>query len=65
MSPLVYFLINHNARISYYDKWMVCDKEKEDVVYTVYQKKYGAKTTTLYEGSYLSTAILFLEGKVE
>ena len=68
MNSLVEFLSDNNARVSFESKWMCAKKEEksEDVLYTVYERTYGKKkTTVLYEGYYLSTAIKFLSGKVQ
>lgn len=68
IKDLIDFLRDSNARVSYADRWLVVDKDEdnEDNCYTVYQKSYGRiKTSTLYEGYYLSTALEFLKGDVE
>lgn len=62
MDELLEFLASYKARVTYQDKWMIVYQKHEDkMLYTVYQKSYGKKNTvTLYEGNFLSSALLFL-----
>jgi len=66
MEMLLEFLAESNARVSYSDRWLIVEKDKdsEDNCYTVYKKGHG-KAKRLYEGYYLSTAVSFLKGDVE
>ncbi len=65
MNILIEFLRDENARISLGDKWMCVSGVGEDIIYTVYERKYRArKTTELYMGAYLSTALAFLNGEL-
>jgi len=57
------FLRNHNSRISYRDKWMCVSRDGDGETYAVYEHAYGArKTTTLYDGTDLKTALMVLKG---
>jgi hypothetical protein len=65
MNELIEFLIEKSARVSFGDMWLIAERQGEDVTYTVYQKSYGKKKTSIvYEGSYLSTAVKFLSGEI-
>lgn len=66
MDKLIEFLRDENARISFGDKWLCVSGEGEDVKYTVYQRKYGAKKTTeLYFGIILGVALAYLSGEIQ
>lgn len=63
-NSIIEFLINNNARISNGDTWLVVNKIGKDIFYTVYKKSYGQrKTSTLYDGVYLETALMFLKSE--
>ena len=63
-NSIIEFLINNNARISNGDSWLVVNEVGKDTFYTVYKKSYGRKkTSTLYNGIYLETALMFLKSE--
>ena len=67
MEKLLEFLAKeNNARVIFEDKWMCVTAEKEGNIYAVYQRAIGKrKTTTLYEGHFLTTAVMWLSGEIE
>lgn len=67
LKKLVEFLADHQSRVTYHDRWLIVTQDDGtnslDNRYTVYQRSYGKKkTVTLYDGNFLSEALLFLGG---
>jgi hypothetical protein len=62
-NKILEFLENENARLSLGDRWLVVDKEAGGII--VHEHKYGKhKTSTLYAGNNLGTALDTLKGLI-